>query len=97
MIRIDPQRFPRPADPDRAKLGMERLLETAGAGSDRAAARRLAGNPTAKTLLSAVFGNSAYLTQSILRFPDIVASLLEDGPDAVFERIVATLRADYLA
>ena len=94
MIQIDPQGFPRPADPDRAKLGMERLLETAGADSDNAAVRRLADDPTAKRLLSAVFGNSAYLTQSILRFPDIVASLLEDGPDATFDRIVETLHAD---
>src|SRR5690606_28143844 len=47
-----------------------------------------------KALLEAVFGNSPFLTQCMLREQAFVRDLLHDGPDATFDALLARLRVE---
>ena len=81
---------PGPADHELAGRQLDRWNETVGP-IDRSAA--LPGiDPAA--LLTALFGNSPFLTELAFAEPDIVAGFVTDGPDRTFEKIIETRASD---
>jgi glutamate-ammonia-ligase adenylyltransferase len=85
------ERWPRPADLERARLGLERWRERAagapGAAADFAAeAARDAGG---RAMLEAVFGNSPYLTESLIAEQGFLAELAAEGLAGRFDRLLA--------
>ena len=88
----DSQRLPRAGDETAAANGFTRWSDIAARdGNEPLAvfARDLAADPAGRALLAAVFGNSPFLTDCILQDPDTLRAIVEDGPEAVFERAVA--------
>lgn len=91
--------FPRPFDSERLARGLDRWREEAGrladdrpdlaAFMDAAAAD---GAPPRRAL-EACFGNSPYLSTCLLREPDILRRVIEDGPDAALDHAFASVRA----
>ncbi|MEO3433773.1 bifunctional [glutamine synthetase] adenylyltransferase/[glutamine synthetase]-adenylyl-L-tyrosine phosphorylase [Inquilinus sp. CAU 1745] len=75
--------WPRPADPDRARLGRERWRERAGSLGEEIAsfAAGLEDAPEGRRMLDAIFGNSPFLTEAILKEPSFLNALIE-GPVA---------------
>lgn len=83
--------WPLPADPNRARLGLERWHEAAAGCGDEAIesfARALSADPAGKRMLEAVFGNSPFLTETILREPGFMRDIVQSEPDALFERLI---------
>ena len=92
--------LPGAASPEQAALGLERWVEAAnGADSSTDAAGGLgqfaeeaANDPRGRRLLDSVFGNSPFLTSSIINDPEFFRGLLSDGPDETFSGIVEGLK-----
>ncbi len=84
---------PRPADAAAAALAFQRWEEAAEAagGATAARARALAADSDGRALLSAIFGNSPYLTQCAVRDIAFACELLAEGPRSAWDRTVATL------
>jgi glutamate-ammonia-ligase adenylyltransferase len=82
--------LPGPADRDLARMGTLRWGEAAGFADF---ARSLAAEPKGSSLLEAVFGNSPFLTGAWLADPGFAKRLMEQGPDLVFEELVAAMTA----
>jgi len=78
--------LPRPHDRDRARRGREDWL-----ASGDAAARRVADDPRGRALLDALFGNSPFLGQALLKDPAYGALAIEQGPQAALAAARATL------
>jgi len=89
MIEIDANSLPKVADATRAATGFQRWSEKfvagEGVGEDMA---RIAADPTGRTILESVFGNSPFLGQLLLRQPETVVTLLRDGPDSLFRALL---------
>ncbi|NQV57862.1 MAG: bifunctional [glutamine synthetase] adenylyltransferase/[glutamine synthetase]-adenylyl-L-tyrosine phosphorylase, partial [Rhodospirillales bacterium] len=86
--------IPRPASEERGRVGGERWIEAAESADiqgliDRS--RTLLQDPACAKLAQAVFGNSPYLGQCAVRDPDIMAHILESGPDQVLAGICRKL------
>ncbi len=94
MIPIEAENLPKPANPERATLGMGGWHETADSAADGAAMRAVAESPAGKALLEAVFGNSPYLAQLLVRNPEIAVEALNRGPDEVFQGIIDQVQID---
>ncbi len=95
---LDANRLPKPANADRCRSGLERWREEADRRDDpdlAAFARALSEDPGGRALLEAVFGNSPFLGQCLLREPAFLRDLLEHGPDAVFAALIDGLRAEF--
>ncbi len=95
-----PGALPRPADPDRAAVGLERWREATANADDgglQAFADRVAADGGARALLEAVFGNSPFLTQCAASDPGFLCRLLAQGPDEASAGIMDELRIDRLA
>ena len=83
--------LPDPGDPARAANGMARW-QTAGAqADDDAFAAALAADPRGAALLSAIFGNSPFLTRCVLQEIGFFRRLVAQGPDACVEALLAEL------
>jgi [glutamine synthetase] adenylyltransferase / [glutamine synthetase]-adenylyl-L-tyrosine phosphorylase len=94
------QSLPAPADAQDEAVGFARWRDEAAACDDRALAafmRDLAADPGGERLLAALFGNSPFLTQCCLLEPAFVRRLVENGPDAAFPAVMATLDGARLA
>ena len=88
---LDVDTWPQPADPDRAVLGLERLRERAALAGDAELADfvdGLATNANGHALLKAVFGNSSFLTECVLRDLAFLRRLIDDGPDATLVAVL---------
>ncbi len=86
--------FPAPADSKRARIGMEQWLSAAENTADdglRKVSRAAFDDPSVNRFLSGVFGNSPYLARLAARHPRTLAEILESGPDAAFEAIIADI------
>jgi len=94
MIPIQAENLPKPADPERADLGMERWRESADSLEYGDAMHVIIEDPAGKAVLEAIFGNSPYLAQLLVRNPDIAVEALNRGPDEVFQDIVGRLETD---
>ena len=83
--------LPPPADGSAAAIGLARWREAADDTADASLAeamRALAQDEAGANLLSSVFGNSPYLTQTCLKEPGFVIRLAERGLDATFAEIL---------
>ncbi|MHB1218668.1 MAG: bifunctional [glutamine synthetase] adenylyltransferase/[glutamine synthetase]-adenylyl-L-tyrosine phosphorylase [Alphaproteobacteria bacterium] len=93
----DPARLPKAGDAERAAVGLERWRES-GAASDDTETRRfaetVANDAVGRGWLDGVFGNSPYLSQSLLHEMTFVRGLLNDGPDRAAADLLAGLDAD---
>ncbi len=90
----DLAKHPRPADPERLALGIERFHEAADRTDDSAThrfARDVLDDSATATVLKAAFGSSPFLTQCIVRDIGFVATLFQTGPDQAFDATLAEL------
>ncbi len=91
----DPARIPKAGDAERAAVGLERWREAAvGAPEMRRFTEDVANDATGRAWLDGVFGNSPYLSQSLLHEIAFVHGLLNDGPDRTVENLLTGLQAD---
>ncbi len=91
---LDPSALPRPADPTRADDGLAQWRARAAEETDPPLAAfmtTLAADAGGNALLAGIFGNSPYLSQGLLRAPDVVHAFLTQGADACFENELAVL------
>jgi len=77
--------LPLPGDPERARLGFEKL------SGGPAVLRRLAEAQDGRALLAAVFGNSPFLGQLLYSESDIVEAFLTQDPAAVLTDLLMAL------
>ena len=91
--------LPAPASPEQAALGLERWLEAASRDGEAAGGKGLedfaakaANDPVGRRLLESVFGNSPFLTASILKDPAFARRLMSAGPDDAFGDIIGRLK-----
>ncbi len=96
--------LPRPADPEAAARGRESFIQRCRDGADGDAgaplvvfAEALDADAWGRRLLEAVFGNSPYLSASILRDPESFQWIVEDGPGAVARAAIEEARSDLKA
>ncbi|MCP5363929.1 MAG: bifunctional [glutamine synthetase] adenylyltransferase/[glutamine synthetase]-adenylyl-L-tyrosine phosphorylase [Hyphomicrobiales bacterium] len=88
--------LPGVADHHAAETGCEDWLAALNRAGDAAAvdqARGLAGENDTRALLSAIFGNSSFLTQIVIREPIFFLDLISDGPDATCAAVLDSLDA----
>ncbi len=88
--------LPAAASPEHAEMGFERWREAAAQSADpdiRSAAEAAAAEDPGRRLLSAVFGNSPFLTRCACADPGFACRLLGEGPDAAWRRVMADLGA----
>jgi glutamate-ammonia-ligase adenylyltransferase len=78
----DIAKLPRPAEEGRIAVAFERWREHLDGHADLVGrAEDLIGDAAARALLDALFGNSPFLTDSLIAEADFTLSLLEEGPD----------------
>src|SRR5262245_59056864 len=88
---INASALPRPGDPERARLGIERWRDQARQCDDpdlAAFALAFADDATGSALLESVFGNSPFLGRCLLLDLASIQPLLAHGVDAVFRELV---------
>jgi [glutamine synthetase] adenylyltransferase / [glutamine synthetase]-adenylyl-L-tyrosine phosphorylase len=93
---VDPAVLPRVTDTRRAALGLERWNDAARAAGDAELGRfaaDLAGTMAGRALLEAVFGQSPFLGQLLIREPALLRSFITQAPDAVFDEVAGDLEA----
>ncbi|MDA1088733.1 MAG: bifunctional [glutamine synthetase] adenylyltransferase/[glutamine synthetase]-adenylyl-L-tyrosine phosphorylase [Proteobacteria bacterium] len=89
--------LPEPASAEKAALGLERWLEAAETAGLTDFAEQSATDPLARKTLTAIFGNSPFLTDSILRDPGFTHKLLTMDPAKTFEAIIEGLNQHHPA
>ena len=86
-LAIDPAKLPKPYDLRQAQIELERLAalwcQTDETG--------IAGAAERQALLTAVFGNSPYVSHLIVSEAAHFYSVLADGPDSVFNKLLNDL------
>ena len=87
MSWLSTDHLPRPHDTERRDVAWTRWNEKAARPDD----------PIAVALLDALFGNSPYLTETVLQNPAFMTDLWRDGPDAIGARLSASLSAAQIA
>jgi len=88
--------LPKPSALDKAEVGFqhwqeacERLTEDA----EKARAGHLVEEPQAQAILSALFGNSAFLTHCVISDISFCTELLHNGPDTTFDQLIIDLES----
>jgi glutamate-ammonia-ligase adenylyltransferase len=85
--------FPAPADARLLALGRDAWSTAlAEAGAEAADARAWSGTPAGTALLAAIFGNSPFLSGAAVREWSFLTDLVERGPDAAFDEIIAAVK-----
>lgn len=89
-------RLPRPAWPKRAAQELKAWRQDVGRGGEAdgalgAFATALAEDVAGRSLLEAVFGNSSFLSQCLMREPQVLQMIALKGFDATFDAILADL------
>ena len=92
----NPSSLPAPADSARAAAGIEEWLRMASGKLAKGFATRLAKDKAGRALLEAVFGNSPYLSQSLLQDVDFACAALATTPDSALSGLVAGVVPDTL-
>jgi [glutamine synthetase] adenylyltransferase / [glutamine synthetase]-adenylyl-L-tyrosine phosphorylase len=93
---LDPRFFPGVADQTRVDVGLARWREAADAQDDADLAafmRTLPGRHEVGDLLRGIFANSPFLTLCLEKEPALLRHMLEVGPDAAFQDLMAELKA----
>ena len=80
--------FPEPASAEKAALGLEHWLEATEAAGLSDLGKQSISDPHARKALEAIFGNSQFLTASILRDPNFTYKLLTTDPSQTLEGII---------
>ncbi|MCF8481411.1 MAG: bifunctional [glutamine synthetase] adenylyltransferase/[glutamine synthetase]-adenylyl-L-tyrosine phosphorylase [Rhodospirillum sp.] len=86
--------LPLPANPDRLELGLGRWRDIAGNQDITDFARAFLADPDGKALLSAIFGNSPFLSAALLKEPRFLARLARTGPDIAFAQLMGEAQRD---
>ncbi|MFT5539553.1 MAG: glutamate-ammonia-ligase adenylyltransferase, partial [Alphaproteobacteria bacterium] len=96
----DPQRLPKAGDTTAAETGLAAWAEI-GARADgtdsndiAAFARDFTDDPAGRALLTALFGNSPYLSQCVLQDAPALKRIIDEGPDALIEDAMAEAAPD---
>ncbi|MFQ5972135.1 MAG: glutamine-synthetase adenylyltransferase, partial [Alphaproteobacteria bacterium] len=92
----DPQALPAAAEPERARLGLERWREAVSNHSDSATrryARALSEDRAGNALLQAIFGNSPFLTACLLKDLNFTRLVITDGVDAAYRLALTSVTA----
>lgn len=90
--------LPRLGDPQRAAVGLEHWHDATGSGCDpdlAQFARSYAADPAGRAVLEAVFANSPFLGQALVREMGFFRTILEKGFDAAFADLVQGLWRDH--
>jgi glutamate-ammonia-ligase adenylyltransferase len=93
MSVINQKLLPNPADPERAEAGIARWRDLAGKAVDGGACRQVVEDPAGRAALAALFGNSPYLSELLIRNPAAAAEAMLAGPDAVYPKVIAEVIA----
>ena len=95
LSRIVSADIPLPAawDDQSAQVGRERWIDAAKAQDVLDRVQAFADEPGASDLLDAVFGNSPYLTQLLIRETDFIVAVGETGYEAAFRNALAPVHA----
>ncbi len=93
MSVIDQKLLPNPAEPERAEVGIARWGELAAKTADGGPLRQLVRDPAGHAALSALFGNSPYLSELLLRHPAVAAETIFAGPDTVYPKVIEAVVA----
>lgn len=97
-MSFDPANLPSAGQPEKAEIGIERLVERYRKDPEHSAyVDRLIADAGGRRLLDAIFGNSAFLGQCLLHELAFLRDLLAKGPDAMFGEVLQSLepfRAD---
>ena len=92
-LAVGAERVPDPADPGRARVGIERWLSALAAGDggreQSALGRAIAGDAAGARILEGLFGNSSYLTLLAEREPAFLIRILGFGSDVARDRVTA--------
>ncbi len=80
--------LPRAGDPNLARLGFERAV------AGPAILQRLAAQSEGRALLSAIFGNSPFLSQALFSEPDILEAFLTQDSAAVLADLMAAMKRE---
>lgn len=83
--------LPEPASPEMAGLGLERWLEAAETAGIFDFAKQSTSDPLARKVLESIFGNSPFLTTSILQDPVFTQKLLTSEITETFDGIIEGL------
>lgn len=85
-LPFDTANLPRASQPDRAEIGIERLVDRYKNDEPRAAfVDSLVADADGRRLLDAIFGNSVFLGQCLLQDIGFLETLLAKGPDESFQ------------
>lgn len=87
----DLQKLPAPFDEAQATDRLAEWVSLTQAHHDRAF-DALNKDPTARDLLTCLFGTSPFLTRLLLRNPEHCLEIVKDGPDTVMQQIATLLR-----
>lgn len=86
--------LPSAFDQDRARIGMENWLSAGRDGGLTAAVEALRDDSIGEAFLQAIFGNSPFLSHCILRNPNFMIRLAEDGPAPCLDSVLVDLRGN---
>ena len=83
--------IPEPADPGLAELGFAKWHDALGAAGAAIAepCRAIEAQATGKALLAAIFGNSPFLTRTLVRHPATFARIVREGPEPCLGDLLA--------
>ncbi|MDX2102299.1 MAG: bifunctional [glutamine synthetase] adenylyltransferase/[glutamine synthetase]-adenylyl-L-tyrosine phosphorylase [Alphaproteobacteria bacterium] len=89
--------WPAAAHPDTAAIALERLTANADTNPDAATLLALSREAPVAALLSAVFGNSPYLTHCLLRDAPHAVRLITHGPETSVAEVLGALNPQLAA
>ena len=92
-ILPDPDRPPRAADANAARVGLERWLEAAQSADRKVEAEAFLAAPGGERMLNALFGNSPFLTQLAVKEIGFLLDLPSAGYEAARDALYDDLRA----
>ena len=83
--------IPEPADPELAALGFAKWRDAVAGLEDNDAeqCRRIKSSSPGHAILSAIFGNSPFLSQILVRNPKAFVRIVREGPDSCFRDVLA--------
>ena len=89
-------KIPEAASTEKAKLGLLRLMEVAEETADKELIlkiKEIISEVNCRRFLMAVFGNSSFLGQCIIKDPGFLIDLIHRGPDKTFDKIVSSFNS----
>jgi [glutamine synthetase] adenylyltransferase / [glutamine synthetase]-adenylyl-L-tyrosine phosphorylase len=91
---FNPFDLPRPADPKRALIGLQRWREAAQSAEPAVSEfmNLYASTAEGRTVLECILGNSPFLGEALLREPGFFCNLLQSGFDTGFGRLLDDVR-----